>query len=119
MKSFFKVIFLCLMVISCRDDMALIPAGFEHISKDRNSHFIYVHPEFLGERVKQRETGRVICKEVFKEIDYCEIYFFKNKEEVPMKFPIMNRIHPIGYYEFKNGKEKFKALTEDDLATFE
>jgi hypothetical protein len=37
------------------------------------------------------------------------VYYFSRKEEVPTKFPIMNRIRPIGYYEIKNGKEKFKV----------
>ncbi len=105
-------LFLLVFVVSCDEGAAKIPTGYEHVSKDRRSHFIYVKPDKIGEKVNQREAGRIICTEVFQESDYCEVYYFSRKEEVPTKFPIMNRIRPIGYYEIKNGKEKFKVLTE-------
>lgn len=112
-------IFMIMFLSSCRDDIPKLPIGFEHISKDGRSHFVYVHEEYLGERVTQRETGRTICSGIFKESDYCEVYYFAERDEVPTKFPIMNRVHPIGLYEIKSGKERFRALSERDNVIIE
>lgn len=104
------VIILAFFTFSCEEKVQL-PTGFEHVSVDGRSHFVYVSPEYMGEKVSQREAGRTICTKIYLESDYCEVYYFSKRSEVPTKFPIINRLNPIGYFEVKGGKEKFKVLT--------
>jgi hypothetical protein len=111
MKNIFILLLFPIFLAACSDDSKL-PDGFEHISKDGRSHFVYVHEEYLGDKLAQRMAGRIICKNMFKEEDYCEVYYFDSKEKIPTQFPIMNRIRPVGTFEIKNGKEIFKVLSE-------
>ena len=84
--------------------------GFEVVSQDRNSLFVYVEKEFWGDKVNQRQAGRTICNEIYKFKTYCEVWYFANKAEIPTKFPILNRVNPIGKFEVKEGKEIFRTL---------
>ena len=102
--------FLCLLLFAGCEDKKKLPDGFEIINSDGRSHFVYVDSSRLGDKVIQRETARRICKNIFVELDYCEVYYFDNKEDIPKKFPIMNRLRPIGTYELKGDKEKFDVL---------
>jgi hypothetical protein len=110
-----KIIFLSLAIFSslflysCKEDKT-VPAGFEIISQDRNSLFVYVEREFWGDRVNQRQVGRKICNAIYEFTTYCEVWYFANRAEVPTKFPIMNRVNPIGKFEIKEGKEVFRTL---------
>jgi hypothetical protein len=114
MKNFLKIFFIILLTTSCEGDKDKLPVGFELISSDGGSHFVYVRGALLGDRISQREAGRIICNGIFNTPNYCEVYYFQNKAEVPKKFPIMNKINPFGLFEMKNGKEKFKLLYGQD-----
>lgn len=118
MIKLLTALFVSIFLFSCEEEAAKIPSGFEHISKDGKAHFIYVKPDYLGDKVQQRDAGRTICRDVFKDENYCELYYFSRREEVPTKFPIMGRIRPIGYFEMKGGKEKFKVLSDKDIVNY-
>lgn len=77
---------------------------------DGRTHFVYVSEKFWGDRVEQKEAGRIICFKLYQHSDYCEVHFYSNKNDIPRKFPIINRTESIGVYEIKNGKEVFKLL---------
>ena len=103
---------LTILIFSSCNKEAKLPEGFEEVSKDGRSHFLYVTGEAIGNRMDQREAGRAICKSLYKEQDYCEVYLFDNKDAIPKSFPIMNRVKSIGTYKLKDGKEEFRVLTE-------
>ncbi len=101
---------MCLFLLAACEDKGKLPEGYEIVNNDGASHFVYVSEEHLGDKTNQRDAARVICNDIFKQPNYCEVYFFDNKEDIPTKFPIMNRLKPIGTYEIKSGKEKFSLL---------
>lgn len=103
------VLFSAIVTTSCEKE-AKVPKGFEIISQDMNSLFVYVEREYWGDKVNQRQAGRTICNDIYKLTTYCEVWYFANRAEVPTKFPILNRVNPIGKFEIKDGKEKFRTL---------
>ena len=111
MQKVLTLVLIFIFFAACKNDGKL-PKGFELVSQDSSSYFLHMEKKYMGNRVKQREVGRIICKQMFKKLNYCEVYFFNDKSKIPNKFPIVNRIDPIGKYEFKSGKETFKALKE-------
>jgi hypothetical protein len=115
MKNFFKIFAIIILISGCKKEPVYLPVGFEHISQDGPSHFVYVHEEFLGQKLQQKDAGRIICKKIFVKEQYCEVYYFEHKQEVPLKFPITDRINPFGLFEFKNGREKFKLLGDKPI----
>ncbi len=73
-----------------------------------NIHFVHLkNPDYYDDQVIQRRIGREVCDE---EIRYCEVYFFKNRGEIPASFPIDRSVIPVGLFEYKNGKQKLRAL---------
>jgi hypothetical protein len=107
-------LFLVFIVSACSDEMPSLPDGYELISADGNSYFVYIDPDKIGNKSLQREVGRTICEDIVKTPEYCEVYFWNNKEEIPKKFPIINRKSIIGLYQMKGDKVKLKALTGGD-----
>ncbi len=113
---FLAAIIMLFVLAGCDDGPAKLPEGFEHVSRDGRSHFVYVRPDWLDDKLAQREAGRIICRKLFDEADYCEVYFFSRKSAIPTKFPIMNRLAPVGYFEIKNDKERFRVLSDKNVA---
>ncbi len=107
----------CLLV-SCKEEDKdnRLPVGFELVSRHGPSYFVYVHPEHWGKRIEQKDVGRAICTGVFDSKKYCEVYYFAAKRDIPQKFPITNRIKPIGQFEMKDGVQSFRALAIEDVA---
>lgn len=113
MKNFLSILLL-LIVTSCDEAEKPLPEGFEIVSRDMNAFFVFVKKENWGDRVQQRITGSQICHEAYKNDQYCEVYFFANRNDIPQKFPIMNRTDPMGMYAMKYGKNTLKALPAAD-----
>lgn len=106
--------FFCLLLNSCKFygfDSEDEPKGFDNISQDGASYFVYVDEKIRGDRLKQLTYGSNLCIETYKEINYCEVYYFADRKDVPKTFPIVNRIRPIGLFELKYGKRKLKMLS--------
>lgn len=103
------IVLLAFLSTACEKKIK-VPDGFEIISQDRKSFFVYVEREFWGDKISQRQTGRTICNELYKYKNYCEVWYFAERSEVPTKFPIFNRLNPIGKFEIKESKEKFRTL---------
>jgi hypothetical protein len=112
----FLFVFIALQYLSaCKfDGEYKLPKGFEKVAVDSNAYFIALDEEFWGDRLKQREVGDKICEKKYKKDNYCEVYYFANKDDIPESFPIMNRINPIGIYENKYGKRKLRSLERLD-----
>ena len=96
-------------------DYLLLPPGFKAIASDNHSHFILLNEEFWGDRLAQRTMGMRICDKIFNEKDYCEVYYFASRADIPEKFPIINRFNPIGLFEKKYGHIKLKTLSSDQI----
>lgn len=109
-----SLLFVLLFLASCSDDMPTLPKGYELISADGNSYFVYITPEAIGNKSEQRAVGKTICVDMFKTPEYCEVWFWSNKDEIPKKFPIINRKSIIGMYQMKGDKIKLKALSGSD-----
>jgi Tfp pilus assembly protein PilP len=110
-----SLVLIALLVLVGCEKKSQLPSGFELIGTDGNAHFVYVAPENYGEKVRQREAGRIICTEIFDNKDYCEVYYWKEKKDVPVKFPIVNRKTLIGLYKMKGEQITLKALTGDKV----
>lgn len=113
MKKITTLIML-LFLVACGDEMPSLPKGYELVSADGHSYFVYITPEALGNKSEQRLVGKTVCVDMFKTPDYCEVWFWSNREEIPKKFPIINRKSIIGMYQMKGDKVKLKALTGID-----
>jgi len=94
-----------------------LPEGFEMVTSDGESHFMLVDEKHWGDRLQQRMVGAKVCSSMFKDNNYCEVYYFANKEDIPATFPIVNRLYPIGVFEMKYGHKSLKTLTGNDGAS--
>lgn len=105
MRLVIKIV-LILLLTACEDDdkEEILPKGFWRISQDGNSYFVLVDKEHWGDMILQRSVGMKVCKNTYRTSNYCEVYFFSNREDVPEKFPIMNRSDPMGVYAMKYGR---------------
>ncbi len=102
---------LLLLLTSCNEDLSKpLPEGFTVVSKDGNAHFVLVSQKYWGDRYTQRAVGTRICSQIYKASNYCEVYFFANKDDIPRHFPIINRTEPMGIYAMKSGKRTLKSL---------
>ena len=102
------------VLVSCDGGKGKLPQGFELVANEGRIHFMYVAEYQLGDRVAQREAGRIVCTEIFKQGDYCEIYMWSKKEDIPKSLPIINRRTMVGFYEMKKGVVKLKPLREQN-----
>jgi hypothetical protein len=103
--------FLSLLLFAACEDPKKLPEGYEIVRSDNRHHFVFISDtDLLGNKVSQRETARKICKVIFEQLDYCEVFYFKNKSDIPTQFPIMNRVNALGTYELKGQEEKFRVL---------
>ena len=110
----FVVLFTVFLLISCKKDKGELPDGYEIIGKDGRAHFAYVAKKHFGNKVLQREAGKTVCTEIYNHADYCEVYMWSIKEDVPTKLPIINRSTIIGKFELKGETMKLKPLYEID-----
>lgn len=106
--SFLAIIFL----VSCEEKKGKLPDGYELIGRDGRAHFAYVAKEHFGNKVLQREAGKTVCTEIYNHGDYCEVYMWSVKTDVPTKFPIINRTTIIGKFELKGDYMKLKPIYE-------
>jgi hypothetical protein len=115
-SKFLFYIFLCLAVVACDEDEGELSLrkGFELVSKDRNSYFVLVPQKYQGQRSLQRQKGQKICKYFGQDDGYCEVLFFSNKEDIPKKFPILERKSPMGKYKVAYGDIGIKYLPTPD-----
>ena len=81
---------------------------YEWVANDGRAHFIYVDEMHHGDKISQRQAGKVICTKMFKHSDYCEVYMWTKREDVPTKFPLINRRTIIGKYEMKKRRNEIK-----------
>ena len=84
------------------------------MATDGISHFVCVESSQLGDRVAQREAGRIVCTVMFDQNDYCDVYYWRSREDIPTKLPIVNRQSVIGVYKLRKGKATLKPLMEDN-----
>lgn len=109
-----------LLLVSCSEENKSfrLPSGFEIVSRDGNSFFVWVDEKSRGDKMLQRMTGKKICDTLINIKDYCEVYYFANKSDIPTQFPIINRVDSMGYYEKKYGAREMVYLpapqNEDD-----
>jgi hypothetical protein len=99
------------LVAACGDNLPKLPDGFELVAADGNSYFVYIAPENIGNKRIQREAGKILCEEIVKTPEYCEVWYWSNKSEIPKKLPIINRKTIIGLYQMKGDQIKLKALS--------
>jgi hypothetical protein len=106
--SFF-IVFLSVMTLSsCNEEKKKsVPDGFEIVSSDDNFYFVLVDKEYWGDRYTQKYVGNAICKNANLENNYCEVYYFASKEDIPEEFPIINREKAMGVFK-KNYDESDK-----------
>ncbi|HCR85319.1 MAG TPA: hypothetical protein DIV86_01445 [Alphaproteobacteria bacterium] len=107
---------LALLVLASCDGKENLPSGFELVSSDGISHFMYVDKVQYGDRVAQREAGRIVCTVYFQQEDYCDVYLWKSRDNIPNSLPIINRSEVIGVYRMRNGSAELKPLMEDNSA---
>lgn len=105
------MLFTLVVTTSCEERNTL-DEGYEWISNEGRAHFIWVGEEHLGDKVSQRNAGRIICTKMFQHGDYCEVYMWSDKEDVPKGFPLINRRTMIGKFEMKNGEVKLNPLRQ-------
>lgn len=105
-------LFVVLFLVSCDEKMETLDEGFEWIGNEGRSHFMYVAKSHYGDKVAQREAGKIVCTHMFKHEDYCEIYMWSTREDVPTSLPIINRRTMIGKFRMKNGEMILKPLRD-------
>jgi hypothetical protein len=105
------IFFILAILVSCDGNKTSLPEGYELIATDGRTHFVHIDEDKLEDRIVQREVGKKICTELFNHEDYCEVYMWTDRAEIPTKLPIINRRSMIGVYEMKNGNVKHKPLT--------
>ncbi len=116
MRVFFALFFLVILISGCKfgdaekEDNPDAQEGFQIISNDGNAHFLYLDEKYWGDKMKQIVVGQRLCTNVFKQKDYCEVYYFSSKTDIPTKFPILGRLNPVGVYESKYGDRRLKLL---------
>ncbi len=108
-KKHFALWALLLTLGGCGEEPSAIPEGFERVSGQGAAHFVYVDPNFLGDRILQRAAGKAICEQS-GHYDYCEVYMWKNRDDVAEKLPIVVQGDAIGIYSQKGGKVTLKSL---------
>lgn len=86
---------------------------YERIGGAGNTHFVYVEPELAGDKTGQRAIGKEVCEE-YKDVDYCEVYMWDNKDNVQTSLPIMKTSVPMGLYTNKKGEVKLKVLGSNE-----
>lgn len=101
---------------ACKEEKkAILPSGVEEISSDGPAHFILLDEVYWGDRSAQIRIGKLICTKFhIGPKSYCEVYYFANEDDIPEKFPIINRKSGLGYFTIKNGKSKIKTLPIPD-----
>lgn len=111
MKNFVLFIFLLTAIAGCKKDTDL-PEGVEWIGNAGKIHFVYAPETYLSNEVELRETGKVICTVRFEQQDYCQVYFWYDRKDVPAGLPIVNRNTLFAIYELKNGIMNLKKTKE-------
>ncbi len=105
------IFFISLALNACEEENELsLKKGFDIISKDRNTYFVVVGEDYLGDRYAQRQEGYKICDHFKREEGYCEVLFFSSRNEIPTKFPIINRTYPMGKYKVHYGTRFTQVL---------
>lgn len=117
MNKVFRILFLVVSIstilISCDKKREPLPTGFQLIASDGRSHFLFVEEYQIGDRVAQREAGRIVCTVFNQHDDYCEVYMWRVKSDIPKKMPIINRKTMIGKYEMKDGRTELNPLRDN------
>jgi hypothetical protein len=103
-------------IAACSEDKTL-PEGFKLISIDGSSYFVHMDQKYVGDKTMQREVGKIVCVDMYNSGDYCDVYFWTNLEEIPRKFPIVNRKSMIGLFQMRDNKLRLKPLTNNDKDT--
>jgi sarcosine oxidase delta subunit len=106
------IIAVILVFSACEKEKGKLPEGFEWVGRDGRTHFAYVHKEYIGDKIFQREAGRIVCGEMFQHQDYCEIFMWSNRNSIPKRLPVINRKEIIGIFEMKGETLKLKALKD-------
>lgn len=105
-------LFTILTLSSCGDDGATLPEGIEWIARDGRTHFVFVDEQYNGDKVAQRKAGKTVCTRMFKHEDYCEVYMWSKRADIPRKLPLINRKTIIGKFSMKGEDIKLKALRD-------
>lgn len=117
MKKIFGILLLVIAVsaalTSCDKKREPLPTGFKLMASDGRSHFLFVEEYQIGDRVAQREAGRIVCTVFNNHGDYCEVYMWRVMSDIPKKLPIINRKTMIGKYEMKNGRVDLNPLRDN------
>lgn len=115
----FLLPFLLVFLIAACDDDKKLPDGYKLISIDGNSYFVYMPEKYIGDKTSQREAGKIVCVDLYKSGDYCDVYFWTNMEDIPKKFPIVNRKTMIGLFQMRDNKLRLRPLTNSDKENLE
>ncbi len=108
-KSVSVVMGTMMFLTSCGDDME-IPKGFEVVASEGPIHFVFMETEHVGSMIAQREAGKNICYQA-KTIDYCEVYFWIDRQHVLTSMPMMRQEGVArGKYTLKDGKIRLVAV---------
>lgn len=95
---------------ACDQNQKKIPDGYELMGSQGVYHFVYVSdPEQYDNRRGQREAGMVIC-EMYSPDQDCQVFFWKNRDEVVTKLPIVHTSTPIGNFTIKDKRINQKVL---------
>lgn len=114
-RSFTFVFLAFIFLTACEKNQEFkLPNGFEVVSRDGNSFFVWIDENTRGDKMLQRMVGKKICDSLINTKDYCEVYYFANKGDIPTKFPIINRVDSMGYYEKKYGAREMVYLPVPD-----
>lgn len=98
----------------CSDEVE-VPREFERIGGEGAMHFVYVHPEALGDKLAQRRAGQAICTK-YQNLEYCEVYMWADKSEIPTHLPIRRVLAKMGVYSIKGEKAYLRTLHKDRVA---
>ena len=110
MKKIILLYVIAFTLSACEGEKGVLPDGFELVGRDGRTHFAFLSEEHLGDRIFQREAGRVVCGEIFQHQDYCEVLMWSDKKDIPKSLPVINRTKVIGVFEMKDNEVQLKAL---------
>lgn len=99
-----------LLLAACEEKEGGIPPEFNLVYSEGAYHFAYITGEAIGSTVKQREGGEAIC-EKFNRGQDCQVFMWKNRDDISDGFPISGRsAQTMGYFQLSDGKIKQKTL---------
>lgn len=115
MKINLVIVALMVLAVTACEKKVEVPPGFEVVHSNGFAFFVYVSDETaVNDRLQQRRAGKAIC-ELNHNDDYCDVYMWSVRDDIPKKLPILNKDTIVGLYTIRNGRADLRALWDNKL----